>query len=411
MKKMRKKIFAAAGHNTMYFGSGRREFNPKKPMPELETYLLETAKGTCSQLKNDAFDEGIIANFMSARFLKQGNLPGFLPFMAPSLSGKPCSRVEGACGSGGLAIGSAIRSILSDLSDSVFVCGFEIQNNLKAVYGADILAGAGYIKGERKQGHAYFFPGVFSSRAGAYFEKYGREYTRKGMAKWYENAILNARLTPKAQEYHNKTENLFEAALQPPNPKSFVENLNFYDCSKVSDGASSLIIASEEGLKKLGILKKDAVEICAFTGAEGDITQKPVDETDLNNTAAAAQKALAMAAINTEHIGLLELHDCFSITGLIALESIGFVPKGEAPGFVHDKQIAATGSLPVNLSGGLVGFGHPTGATGVRQLVDLIHQFTGKADNQVSLKKPFGMMISMGGNDKTVSSVIVKKTE
>lgn len=161
MKKFRKKVFAAAGYNTIYFGPGRKEFDPSKPMPPYENYLKETAEGTCSQIANRNFDEGIIGSFMSARFLNQANLPGFLPFMVPDLLGKPCTGVEGACGTGGRVIDTGVKSVLSDLSDSVFVAAFEMQNTMKSIYGADVLAGAAYYKGERKKGHAFFFPGYF----------------------------------------------------------------------------------------------------------------------------------------------------------------------------------------------------------------------------------------------------------
>jgi acetyl-CoA C-acetyltransferase len=267
MPSFRKKVFVGAGYNTTFMGTGRKEFDPSKSMPPFENYLKETAEGTCGQVKTRAFDEGVIANFMSPRFLNQGNLPAFLPFMVPELRGKACTGVEGACGSGGRAIATAVKSVLADLADAVFVAGFEVQNTLKAVYGADVLAGAGYYKGERKKGHAYFFPGVFSDRAGAYYERYGKETTRQAMAIWYEQAILNARKNPKAQEFHNNTDNLIALAMTPPNPAKFVPHLNFYDCSKVSDGASSLLILSEEGLKKCGLDKKDVVEIIAIGGA------------------------------------------------------------------------------------------------------------------------------------------------
>ena len=221
MEAFRKKIYVAAGYNTTYFGSGRKEFDPSKPMPTMEDYLLETARGTASQLSNPEFDEGVIGSFMAARFLNQANLPGFLPFVMPSLNGKPCTAVEGACGTGGRAIGTALRSVLSGLADSVFVTGFEIQNNMKAVYGADLLAGAAYYTKERKEGQAYFFPGIFAYRAGAYFDKYGQEVSRQAMAKWYEQAILNARKNPKAQEFHNKRENLFALGMSPSRFRKF----------------------------------------------------------------------------------------------------------------------------------------------------------------------------------------------
>ncbi len=411
MKKFRKKVYAAAGYNTIFFGSGRKDFDPSQSMPTFDQYLKETAQGTCAQVKNVEFDEGLIGSFMSGRFIKQANLPGFLPFMVPSLYGKACTGVEGACGTGGRAIAMAVRSVLSDLADSVFVVGFEMQNSMKAVYGADILAGAGYYQKERKSGHAFFFPGIFAERAGAYYKKYGYDTTRKAMAKWYENSILNARKNPKAQEYENKSPNLFDLGLTPPDPNRFIPFLNPYDCSKVSDGASSLLILSEEGLKKCGISSNDVVEILAIGDAEGDITQAPLDPTYLSTTEIASKKALEQASITIKELAILELHDCFTITALLALEALGFVKPGQGAGFILDGNMTKNGIIPINLSGGLGGFGHPTGATGVRQLVDLLHQITRKASNQADLKTPFGMMISMGGNDKTLTAIIVKKNE
>lgn len=410
MNALRKKVYATAGYNTIFMGSGRKEFDPSRPQRPFEEYLKETAAGTASQLPNPSFDEGIIGSFMSSRFLKQGNLPGFLPFMLPTLAGKPCTCVEGACGTGGRAIAMGVRSILSELSDVVFVTGFEMQNTMKSVYGADVLAGAGYYSKERKGGQSFFFPGVFAERAGAYFSTYGKEDARRAMAKWYELAITNARKNPKAQEFSNASKDLFALGMTPPDSERFVPYLNYYDCSKVSDGASSIVLASEEGLKRCGISKGDAVEIVAIGEAEDDITRPPASLTVLSTTAQAVSKALRQAGIDKEAIALLELHDCFTITALLALEAIGYADAGKGAAYILDGKANADGKLPVNLSGGLGGFGHPTGATGVRQLVDLQQQLTGKAANQAVLNSPYGMMVSMGGNDKTVTSVVVKKT-
>lgn len=409
MNKLRKKIYAAAGYTTVFMGPGRKEFDPSKPLREFEAYLLETAQGTCSQLKHLAVDEGIIGSFMSGRFIKQANLPGFLPFMLPQLQGKPCTAVEGACGTGGRAIAMAARSVLSDLSDVVFVAGFEMQNVVKSVYGADVLSGAAYYSKERKNGEAFFFPGIFSKRAGAYFAVYGEKNVRPGMAKWYEQSIQNARKNPKAQEYQNTTNDLMALGMTKPDPDKFIPYLNLYDCSKVSDGASSIIIASEEGLKKCGLDKSQAVEIIGLGEAQDDITRSPADLTVLSTNALAASKALGQAGITKEQLGIIELHDCFTITALLAIEAIGYAKKGQAAQYVLDGYTSLEGEYPMNLSGGLGGFGHPTGATGVRQLVDLLHQFTGQAANPITLKKDFGMMLSMGGNDKTVTAVIVKR--
>lgn len=407
----RKKIYVAAGYNTLFFGPGRPEFDPSKPMPGFESYLKEAAEGVCSQVSAIYFDEGVIGSFMAAGFLKQANLPGFLPFMIPELQGKPCTAVEGACGTGGRAIATALRSVLSELAQTVFVCGFEIQNCMKSVYGADLLAGAGYYNKERKIGQAHFFPGVFSERAGAYYDAYGKELSRQAMAAWYQQAIENARKNPKAQEYYNKTEDLLGLALTPPDPNAFVPNLNLYDCSKVSDGASALLILSEEGLKACSIAKENCIEIVGIGEAEGDITALPASLIELTNTKTAVKKALASAVLTMTDIGWLEIHDCFSITALLTIEALGLAESGKASHYILDGNTKKEGAFPINLSGGLVGFGHPTGGTGVRQLVDLLLQLTGRAENQVHSKKPYGMMISMGGNDKTVTCLIVKRVE
>lgn len=409
MSAFRKTVYVAAGYNTMFFGPGRKEFDPSKPMRPYEEYLQETAKGTCSQLKQVSFDEGIIGSFMSARFIKQANLPGFLPFMASQLEGKPCTAVEGACGTGGRSVAIAIRSVLSNLSDVVFVAGFEMQNTLKSVYGADVLAGAGYYAKERKAGDAFFFPGVFAKRAGAYFEAYGEKIARQAMAKWYQQAIENARKNPKAQEYQNTTKDLLALGMTKPDSDKFLAHLNLYDCSKISDGASSLIIASEDGLKKCGVEKDQAVEIVGLGEAQADITKPPTDLTALSTNALAVAKALEQVGIKKEDLGMIELHDCFTITALLAIEAIGYARPGKAAHYILDGNTGPLGSCPFNPSGGLLGFGHPTGATGVRQLVDLLHQFTGRAANLIGLSQDFGMMLNMGGDDKTVTAIVVKK--
>ena len=413
MKKLRKPVYACAGYNTVSFGSGRREFHPKKPRPGLEEYITEAGKGVIDQINDvNNIDEGIIGNFMAARFNRQGNLPGFIPYIHPALEYKPCTRVEGACGSGGLALFTAIKSVCSDISDVVLTMGVEVQNTVKAIYGADILAGAGHYKSQRKKGDAYFFPGQFSDRAGACYKKFGYDYVRKGMAHWYAQAVTNARKNPKAQEYHNTIEDLVAAGMTPPNPKVFCEHINIYDCSKVSDGSSALIFASEEGLNKIGIDKKDAIEVMGFGQSQADVTKLPEDKTKLTTTRKSVEKAYEMAGIGPKDIGVLEVHDCFTIGGLLHIEATGVVGYGKAAGFVAEGKTAVDGEMPTNPTGGLVGFGHYTGGTGVRQAVDLVHQLTGKAgDCQVNVKsdRPYGMLISMGGNDRTVTCMIFRR--
>ena len=412
MKKLRKKVYMAAGYNTISMGTGRKEFHPKKPRPDLEDYINEAGKGTLDQIgggKN--VDESVIGNFMAARFNKQANLPGFIPMIDEDLRYKPAVSVEGACGSGGLALTAGIKAILAETADVVLAMGVEVQNTVKAIYGADILACASWHK-RRKEGHAYMFPWFFSNRAGAYYEKYGKEYTRKALATWYKNAIENARLCPTAQEHHNKMPDPYKMGMTEPNGKFFVDNLNLYDCSKVSDAASAIGVFSEEGLAKCGIDKKDAVEIIGFGQAAEDIRNDPIDLTELSTTKAAVTKALENAGITKDDLGTIELHDCFSMAGVLAVEAIGFAEPGKGAEFIAAGHTARSGKIPTNTTGGLVGWGHPTGATGVHQAVTIWEQLTGKAgDAQIVINKdkPYALSINMGGDDKTLVSIVYKR--
>lgn len=415
MKKLRKKVYIVAGYNTISMGSGRSEFNPQKKHPDLEYYIKSAGEGVIAQI-NDAknIDEGVIGNFMAARFNKQANLPGFIPYIDEKLQWKPAVSVEGACGSGGLALMTGLKSVLAETADTVLVIGVEVQNTMKALYGADILACADWYK-KRKEGHAFFFPGLFSKRAGFYYEKYGKEYARDGMKRWFVNAIENARLCETAQEYENKVPDLY--ALYDKfklNKETFVDHLSVLDCSKVSDGASALIMTSDEGLEKLNIDKKDAVEIVGWAQVERNITYDPPDYTELTTIKKAAKEALDSAKISINDLGTIEIHDCFSIAGILGVEALGFAKPGQGAKFVADGNTARSGKIPINTTGGLIGWGHPTGATGVHQAVTIWEQLTGKAGlAQIKIKPetPYGMTINMGGNDVTVVAIIYKRAE
>ena len=412
MNKLRKKVYMAAGYNTISMGTGRKEFNPRTARPGLEHYIKEAGQATLSQLGGaEKVDEGVIGNFMSARFNKQAHLGAFLPMIDKGLQYKPSLSVEGACASGGLALVSGIKSVLAETADTVLCIGVEVQNTVKAIYGADILAGAGWFQ-NRKSGHAYFFPGQFSDRAGAYYEKFGREYTRKGLARWYQNAIENARLCPTAQEFHNTTADLLAAGMTEPSPKIFTDHLNFNDCSKVSDGASAIGIFSEEGLEKCGIAKKDAVEVVGVGHAVDDITQNPSDLTILSTIREASRMAMEAAGITKEQLATIELHDCFTIAGILGIEALGFAAHGKGAEFVAEGHTSRNGKIPVNTTGGLIGWGHPTGATGVHMAVTIWEQLTGHAGaNQVTIhpERPYGMSVNMGGDDRTVVAIVYKR--
>ena len=413
MKKLRRKVYMTSGYNTISLGTGRKEFNPKKPRPGIEHYISEAGKGVLEKIGGaDNVDESVIGNFMAARFNKQANLPGFVPMIDEKLQWKPATSVEGACGSGGLALMYGLRSILAETADVVLTMGVEVQNTVKAIYGADILAGAGWYQ-RRKQGHAYFFPGQFSDRAGVYYEKYGFDRARKGMARWYANAIENARLDPTAQEHHNANPDPYGTALKmKPNGAAFVDHLSVLDCSKVSDGASGIAICSEEGLARIGVDKKDAVEVMGWGQVIRNITNDPPDPVELTTIKKAAHEAMESAGVTIDQIGTIETHDCFSIAGILAVEGLGLAKRGEGADWVAEGNTSRDGYMPMNTTGGLIGWGHPTGATGVHQAVTIWQQLTGKAgDAQINISddRPYGMTINMGGDDVTVVAIVYKR--
>jgi acetyl-CoA C-acetyltransferase/acetyl-CoA acyltransferase len=410
---LQRKIYLAAGFNTVSLGTGRSEFHPKKKRPGIDHYIREAGIGALAQAGGAAnIDETVIGNFMASRFNNQAHLSALVPSIDKGLRYKPAVRVEGACASGGLALVTGMKSVLAGTANAVLVVGVEVQNTVKAIYGADYLALAGWFN-RRKKGHAYFFPGEFSDRAASYIQKYGED-ARKGFARWYANCIENARLCKTAQEHENADPDPFITGLTPYNPSRFVDALNVFDCSKVSDGASAIVVFSEEGLKKAGIARQDAVEISAFAHSEDNLIDEPENLTELTTTKNTVRKVLGDAGIKTEDIATVETHDCFTIAGILAVEAMGYAKEGEGAAFVAAGKTARNGEIPFNTTGGLIGWGHPTGATGVHQAVTIWEQLTnraGEAQIPISKDRPYALSINMGGNDRTVVSVVYKKTK
>jgi acetyl-CoA C-acetyltransferase/acetyl-CoA acyltransferase len=178
--------------------------------------------------------------------------------------------------------------------------------------------------------------------------------------------------------------------------------------------AIQAIDVSEEGLRRIGILVEEAVEIAGFGHAVGNITLRPSDPTELSTGKLAAEKAMEMAGITIGQVGTVETHDCFTIAGILGVEALGLAKKGEGPDYVIGGETSHAGEVPFNTTGGLIGWGHPTGATGVHMAVTLWEQLTGKAGNaQINIRqaKPFGLSLNMGGDDKTLVSIVYRHGE
>jgi len=162
----------------------------------------------------------------------------------------------------------------------------------------------------------------------------------------------------------------------------------------------------------MGVDKSEAVEVISFVQSVRDITKDPTDLTELEAIKYAANKALEEAGITVHQLATAEVHDCFSIAGILSIEALGLAKQGEGCDYVYEGNTARDGIMPINTSGGLIGWGHPTGGTGVHQAVTIWQQLTSRAGNyQVNIPedRPYGMTINMGGDDVTISAIVYKR--
>lgn len=281
----------------------------------------------------------------------------------------------------------------------VLVVGAEIQNSANAKVGADYLARAAHYASERSI-DPFTFPCLFAKRAKALYAAFG--ITEEDVAQLAVKAYNNANRNPFA---HMRTVKMSLAdALSSP---KFLENPEYKDflrvsgCSQVSDGASAVILLSEEGARKAGLLRDQLVEVLGYGHATGSLYQLE-DELELTNTRKAAERLYADTGISAQDVQVAEVHDCFSVTEIMMYEALGFAARGQGVGLVREGATQIDGKIPVNTGGGLVAFGHPVGATGVKQALELYRQLKGQAGAyQVAGNPNIGVAANMGGNDRT----------
>jgi acetyl-CoA acyltransferase len=257
-------------------------------------------------------------------------------------------------------------------------------------------------------------PCLFARRAKAYKEAFQLEDA--DLAKVVAKAYSNANKNPFA---HMKAYKMTEEAAREASDKNpaFLENpeykahLKVSDCSQVSDGGSAVVLVSEAGLKKAGKKAKDAIELLAYGHATGRI-EGPKDLLELEVTKKAAAQAYKEAGVQPSDVGVAEVHDCFSITELLMYEALGFAARGEAKKLVREGATTLQGKIPVNTGGGLMAFGHPVGATGVKQTYEIMRQMKGRAGGYQIPKTPrIGVAANVGGDDRTSVITIGKNPD
>jgi acetyl-CoA C-acetyltransferase len=345
----------------------------------------------------DKVDSMYVANFSGGTFVEQEHMAAVVADYLGLLH-IPSTRIEDACASGGVAIRHAFMEVASGMSDVVLVTGVEKMTDVVTSQGVYSLSMAADREFEGYQGIT--FPGLFALVAKKYMHDFNA--TRKQFAQVAVKNHKNASKNPKAQ-FHNiiSIDDVLEAAM-------IADPLGLYDCSPMTDGAASVVLMPLEKALKLSNIPKP-IKISGIAQATDTIALAQRESfTTFQATVEAANKAYKMANKSPEDINVVEVHDCFTIAEICAIEDLGFFEKGKGAKATEDDLTALDGKLPVNPSGGLKGKGHPVGATGVAQIVNIVEQLRGESKDLQIKNAKVGLAHNLGGSGATVTVTILE---
>ncbi|QLK27282.1 thiolase domain-containing protein [Natrinema zhouii] len=302
------------------------------------------------------------------------------------LGGVPCTRVENACAASGYATRQAVQAVKSGMSDVVLASGFEIMSDMSSDATKYWLGVSGETEWERLSGTT--FSGVYAQMASVHMEQYGttREQLSRVAVKNHSNGAKN----PHAQLN-------FECSLEDAQSAPVVADpLNLYHCCPTSDGAACALIVSEDVVDEY---TDDPIRVAGVGAGSDDIGLFQRDTyTGIPASQRAAESAYEMAGIGPDDLDFAELHDCFTIAELLAYEDLGFCERGEAGQLIESGATELGGDLPVNTSGGLKSKGHPIGATGAGQVVEVFKQLSGNAGERQVENPIRGLTHNVGGS-------------
>jgi acetyl-CoA C-acetyltransferase len=311
----------------------------------------------------------------------------------------PGLTIESACGSGSVMFREAYANIAAGFYDCVLALGVEKITHTGTTQSTTLFSYCSDFFYEGGNGAS--FPGLFASIARVYMttHKANEEDLAYVAVKNHENGILN----PKA---HVRKKITVDDVMKSPVVAS---PLKLYDCCPFSDGASAVILCNEEFAKKS---RKPYVEVIGSgRGASPAAVQAREDITTIPSTISAAKQAYKMAGITPKDIDFAEVHDCFTIAEIIDIEDLGFFPKGTAAHAVTEGATRRNGEIPINPSGGLKSKGHPIGATGVGQVVEVFEQFTGKAGERTVKNAETALTHNFGATGASAAVHIFRKVQ
>lgn len=296
----------------------------------------------------------------------------------------PCTKVEGACASGGIAFRHAWLAVASGQCDAALAVGVETMTHART---AETTAALNCAMDNESDGPSGLtFPGLFGLAWRIHAQRYGT--TRSQVSAVVRKNKSNGLRNPLAQMGADLSDE------QIASSAAICDPLQLYDCCPTSDGAAAVVLVA--GALR-GEVRGIPVEVLASVQTRGAarIAGHP-DLCSFDATVAAAQRAYAMAGISAADVDVVELHDCFSIAEIVDSEDLGLVPRGEGAIWAAEGRTAVDGEIAINPSGGLLAKGHPVGATGVGQLYEIVRQLRGDHPNQVANAR-IGMTHNLGG--------------
>lgn len=369
-------------------GAGQTKFDEhwEKSLRDLSTEAGALALKD-ARLEGKDIQALYIGNMSAGRFIGQEHLAALTADHA-GLTPIPATRVEAACASGALAFRKAYLSIKSGEYDIVVAAGAEKMTDIKGTSAIATLMGAGDQEWESSIGLT--FVGLYALITRAHMEEFGT--TREQLAMVSVNNHKNGALNPLAQFRNEIT---IEDVLKSP---MIADPLRLLDCSPITDGAAAVILASEKIAKAFD---KPVWILGSGQASDTLALHSRAKLTGMLATRVASRKAYEQAGIGPEKMDIAEVHDCFSINEILAIEDLGFCEKGAGGGFVEEGKMARDGERPVNTTGGLKAIGHPVGTTGIRQIVDIVKQLRGECGPLQVKGASTGLALNIGGSGAT----------
>ena len=345
--------------------------------------FVEAALAAISDATVDHIDSMYIGSMTPGLFVGQEHIGSVMADYL-GMAGIPATRVESACASGGVAVRQAIFEVASGESEIVLASGVEKMND-----GADATyALATAADQEYEAYHGVTFPGLYAMMAKAHMHKYGttREQLADVAVKNHDHGFKN----PNAQFRMKLTREMVMKSTLVADP------LTLLDCSPITDGAATVIVTTVEKAKTIN---KPYVKILASSQASDSIAlHSRKDIATIPVVQKSAEKAYKKSGITPDKLDVLEVHDCFTIAELIVMEELGLVDRGKSGEAVSSGMTTYGGKIPVNTSGGLKSKGHPVGASGVAQVVEIVEQLRGTAGERQVEGAKIGMTQNMGGS-------------